>query len=194
MYEPDLLKTRLKTARDYRNYSQQGIATSLGVHVTAYNKWERGKNKINAADLAKVANSLRMSLEYFFTKRPARECDLDLRLEESALKAMAREIENLQKLLRARDTSADEVLQAVAENVILHKLVSRLRHLEERRLMRVYDKIDGFLDGIEEAQHEATAEAAAAVVEERDVSGTPTDSPSTRDDGSIEKEAEVANG
>jgi len=149
VYDENLLPSKLREGREFRNYSQQGMADSLGVHVTAYNKWEIGKNQPNAIVLAKIASELRLDLNFFFTKLSATEADLDHKDERNALIAVAEEVKNLRSYL-VPSSPDDPTVLAVEHNLLLRRLVDKTRHLDDTKLQRIYDKIDGYLDGLEE--------------------------------------------
>lgn len=149
MFDPARLPGKLKAGRDFRNYSQQGIAGALGVHVSTYNKWELGHREPNAVDLAKIANELRLSIEFFFTDMQAKDADLDHADERNELARLRDEISSMRSFVTGA-RSEDPTLLAVEHNPILRRFVQRMRNVDETKLQRALDKAEGYLDGIEE--------------------------------------------
>lgn len=79
MYDPKLLSRALREGRGFRNKSQQDVADHLDVHVTSVNKWEVGKNHPNADVVARIADYLRLSLDYFLRRRPKKNVTWTMR-------------------------------------------------------------------------------------------------------------------
>ncbi len=153
MFDPILLPEKLRQAREFRNYSQQGLADALKVHVTSYNKWEIGKNQPNAVVLAQIANEVRLKLDYFFTDMSPKDADLDYQDERSELERLSYAVYEMRSALSVAENHGDDpILQAAETNPTIRKLIERTRHLDEMRLQRIYDKIDGYLDGLDEAE------------------------------------------
>ena len=153
-YDPSILPRKLREGREFRNYSQQGMADSLGIHVTSYNKWELGKHQPNAVDVIRIANELSLRIDFFFTDIPARDADLKYpTADKDALMQLAERLETIERKITPKG-EMDPVLLAVDNNPTLRRFVERLRHLDESRLQRVLDKVDGYLEGLEEGAKE----------------------------------------
>lgn len=148
MYDPKLLPEKLKAGREFRNYSQQGIADALGVHVTSYNKWELGQREPNAIVLAEIAEQERLSIEFYFTDMPAKRADLDHRDDRTEIERLASQVESLRSAVAPRDM--DPVLVAIDHSPLLRKFCNRIRVLDETKQQRLIDKLEGYLDGLEE--------------------------------------------
>lgn len=151
MYEPARLPAKLKAGRDYRNYSQQGMADDLDVHVSSYNKWELGKNEPNAIVVARIANILHLDIGFFFCDMDAKDADLNYRDERKELDRLAEEVKQFRTYVEGGKGN-DPVVAALRTNRLLYQFCNRLRSVDEMKLQRIIDKMHGYLDGIEESQ------------------------------------------
>lgn len=152
-YDPNILPKKLKQGREFRNYSLQGVADdkSLGVHVSSLNKWELGKNKPNADILATLAIIYRLDINYFFiSNMTPQEADLDHYEDKSAIQTLATSYEELIHKLEPQNKN-DAVSESIRNNVQLRKIFDKISEIDNPELLqRIYDKVDGFVDGFQE--------------------------------------------
>ena len=73
---PKLLGERLRKAREQAGFAQEELATLVGRDQRTISEYENGKRKISATDLADFADSLNVSVLYFYEEQATRN-DLD---------------------------------------------------------------------------------------------------------------------
>lgn len=74
---------------------------------------------------------------------------MDYADDRAEIVRLVAQVEKLESKVSGADKNDPDLL-AVDYNPVLRKMVARLRHLDDTRLQRVYDKIDGYLDALEE--------------------------------------------
>lgn len=66
-----MIGEKLRTLREYRNYSQEHMADKLGITQSAYSKYETNQSKITVDTLKKVADILEVSPVDLISNQPA---------------------------------------------------------------------------------------------------------------------------
>ncbi|WP_353126618.1 helix-turn-helix domain-containing protein [Parapedobacter pyrenivorans] len=56
-----IVATNIRRVREYRNYTQKHVASSLGISQNAYSKLELGESKITMERFFEIANILNVS-------------------------------------------------------------------------------------------------------------------------------------
>lgn len=67
---------RVRMRRMMKGFSQERLADGLGVTFQQVQKYEKGRNRIGAARLFKIANLLGVSVSYFFEGQGTDAIDL----------------------------------------------------------------------------------------------------------------------
>ena len=67
-------KFTLKSARAYRNLTQQEMADQLGVHCNTYAEWERHPENVRIRDAEKIAIVLGMPMNAIFYGSDTTKC------------------------------------------------------------------------------------------------------------------------
>jgi transcriptional regulator with XRE-family HTH domain len=65
-----LVGQRLKQRRCFKNMSAQALGKEIGVTFQQIQKYESGLNRISASKLYQIAQSLDVSISYFFQDAP----------------------------------------------------------------------------------------------------------------------------
>ena len=134
---------------------QADIGKELKIHKASYGRYELDKSKPNPIDIAEIANLLRLDINFFFLPdmKPY-EADLDETSRAANMDDISRKLEALKEQITPSE-KFDPLLYYVKTHTDVKRLVQRLQGLNVNIAKRLYDKIDGFLTAIEEAQ-EAT--------------------------------------
>ena len=67
----DIISTRLKEAREYRGFSQEDIASYLGVPRSAISLIENGARRVSATELSRLASLYQTTMESLTGVDPA---------------------------------------------------------------------------------------------------------------------------
>lgn len=67
-------KFTLKSARMFRDLTQQEMADSLGVHCNTYAEWEKHPEKVRIKDAEKIALVLEMPMNAIFYGSDTTKC------------------------------------------------------------------------------------------------------------------------
>ncbi|HMN07016.1 MAG TPA: helix-turn-helix transcriptional regulator [Flavobacteriales bacterium] len=65
-----IIGTKLRNAREFKNYSQEYMAESLGVSQSTYGRWEKGEVLPKLDMLEKAAGILELPLQALFNTEP----------------------------------------------------------------------------------------------------------------------------
>lgn len=65
-----IIGTKLRNAREFKNYSQEYMAESLGVSQSTYGRWEKGEVLPKLDMLEKAAGILELPLQTLFNSEP----------------------------------------------------------------------------------------------------------------------------
>ncbi|SNS90478.1 helix-turn-helix domain-containing protein [Actinoplanes regularis] len=84
-----LLSERLKTTREYLNYSQLWVSERTGIPRSAISEIERGARRVDSLELKKLARLYRYPVGYFLDE------DVDAIPAEHALAGLPRRLNNL---------------------------------------------------------------------------------------------------
>ena len=135
-------------------YSQQEISAQLGVHVSTYNKWEKGINQISHRVLAKIANFENLDINFYFRpEMEPKEADLDLLLYISPMDNAVRKIIDLELAL----SKENSVLHKVKANRRLYNLVSAMAAYSDEVLRDIQHMVEGYLYKISHKERPNTA-------------------------------------
>ncbi len=145
MYDPSVLKEKLRLGREYRNLKQDYIASKLGLHVTSYNKWEKGTNHPNAETLASIANLENLEISFFFTPEMSpKEADLEFKTFISPLTEAKNRMKELETIA-AKAQSEDPVVSRVAAREQLYEICDLIDEEDEFMLSRIKHALIGVL-------------------------------------------------
>lgn len=81
------LGLRLREAREYLGFSQEDVATYLGIARSAQSNIETGQRKVDALELTKLAGLYKRSMSYFTGENEAPELQLPEDVAHLARKA-----------------------------------------------------------------------------------------------------------
>ena len=153
-YFGDVLPMKLKRGREYAGYSQQEMSNQLGVHVSTYNKWEKGINQISPNILAKIANIENLDINFYFTSEMTpKEADFDLNLYTSPMDSAVRKIIDLELAL----SQENSLLHKLKINQLLYNLVKTIAIHPDDVLRDIQNMVDGYLFGINKKEARTSA-------------------------------------
>lgn len=61
-----VIAQRIKTVREQKRLTQKDVANAIGVSFQQFQKYENGINRVSGGNLRVIANSLGVSVDYFF--------------------------------------------------------------------------------------------------------------------------------
>lgn len=112
MYTSDLFPQRLKEGRAYRGLSQKEVADELKINAVSFGRYELSKANVNAVELPKIANLLRLDIRFFFDPDlKIEDCDLDYKKEENTIKLLVNEVKEIkEKINPSIDYDGNEII------------------------------------------------------------------------------------
>ncbi len=144
MYDPSVLAEQLRVGRDATGFTLQTLAKRLDVSMSAVQKWEKGVNKPNAEDIARIAEIEQLDIAFYFT-RGMKPAEADLRMKRFA-GPLAEATERLSELQRVSAlTENDPVIAMVKRKAELYELAQSVYLEEATALRRLNDFVQGVL-------------------------------------------------
>ena len=150
---------RLQQIRKYRRLQQKDIAMWLDISQNSYSKKERGlEGGLKPQYIQTLLEKTQIDARWLFGQidAPIEEADLRLRGPEKTLtQQMIEEIQELRKRTRPL-----KELDPLAERVVNDTALRRIVELLIRRRSS-FERIQGYLEGLEEGSREPAEEAPA---------------------------------
>ena len=145
VYDPTVLKDKLKAGREYRGMKQEWLGQQIGKTVTGYGKYETGPNMPPAETLAQIANIERLDLAFYFTpEMTPQEADLDLKRYVAPLAQMEQYVSAMERRVASAEET-DPVLKRLREKIHLYEIVDLIDEEDTFTLARIKDGIVGML-------------------------------------------------
>lgn len=151
--------SRLQAIRKYRQLQQRDMAQLLQIGQSSYSQKERGiEGGLSPQQIEKILEETQIDARWLFGQIavPIEEADLRLRGPEKTLtQQMLEEIKELRKRTRPL-----KELDPLAERVVNDTALRRIVDLLIRRRSS-FERIQGYLEGLEEGRREPAEEAPA---------------------------------
>ena len=147
MYKAEILPTKLREGREYRNLDQKEIANLLGIHVSSYGKYELGFREPNAILIPKIANIEKLDINFYFDPNMTTiQADLNLKENDTAIEKLTKKIEKIEtKIDPNKDT--DPLIERVKAYKPLRDLIELVQYWEGGMLRRFTDMAYAYLAG-----------------------------------------------
>jgi len=120
----ELLKAKLRMAREKKGYKQEDIAVKLGVSLSSYSRYERGERKISAELIEQIAELTDIPIAWFFTPDDSSNTHGILSTTLSSSDFQQQILQNTNRILTNTDsllTNTDKIIKRLTVSQILEE-------------------------------------------------------------------------